>query len=61
MSAKIAKFLREVKVEIEKVSWPTREELIRATWVVIFTAILFGLFVWSVDLSLSRIIQSIFR
>lgn len=34
-ASKVAEFLGEVKAEMIKVAWPTREEIVASTWVVI--------------------------
>ena len=57
MINKIKEFFREVKVEIKKVVYPSREELIGSTWVVIVTAIVISLFLGIVDLGLSKLVK----
>jgi preprotein translocase subunit SecE len=54
MINKLKEFFREVKVEVKKVVFPSREELIGSTWVVIVTVIIISLFLGVVDLSLSK-------
>lgn len=56
MLNKLKEFFREVKVEIRKVVFPTREELIGSTWVVIITVIMISLFLGVVDLSLTKLV-----
>jgi preprotein translocase subunit SecE len=57
MIAKITKFFNDVKVEMSKVSWPTREELINSTIIVAVVSVLFTLFIFAADLILSRVIR----
>ena len=57
MISKITKFFNDVKVEMAKVSWPTREELINSTMIVAVVSILFTTFIFVADLILSRAIQ----
>ncbi len=57
MISKITKFFNDVKVEMAKVSWPTREELINSTMIVAVVSILFTTFIFVADLILSRVIQ----
>ncbi len=57
MISKITKFINDVKVEMAKVSWPTREELINSTMIVAVVGILFTSFIFVADLILSRVIQ----
>ncbi|MFH1507740.1 MAG: preprotein translocase subunit SecE [Candidatus Omnitrophota bacterium] len=54
-------FLKEVRVELSKVSWSTRRELLGSTMVVIaFTAIT-ATFIGVIDVILSKILSVIFR
>lgn len=61
MFNKIKDFFREVNVEIRKVVYPTREELIGSTWVVIITVIVIALFLGVVDLGLSKLVSMALR
>ncbi len=54
---KAKQFFREVRVELKKVTWPSRKETIAATSVVLITVILVAFFLGLVDLGLSRIIK----
>jgi preprotein translocase subunit SecE len=56
---KVVQFFREVKVELRKISWPTRNETIASTSIVIIIVLIIGLFLGFVDIGLSRIIKSI--
>ena len=49
-------FLREVKTEMKKVSWPTRKDTINSTSVVLITILLIAIFLGLIDLGLSKII-----
>lgn len=59
--SKAIKFIKEVKTQLTKVSWPTKEELIGATSVVIVITFLTAVFVGFVDLILSRLLSWVFR
>jgi preprotein translocase subunit SecE len=61
MVEKIKEFFREVKIEIKKVVYPSREELMGSTWVVIVTAIVISVFLGIVDLGLSKIVKAALR
>ena len=61
MMNKIKEFFREVKIEIKKVVYPSREELIGSTWVVIITSIVISLFLGIVDLGLSKLVKIALR
>lgn len=43
------KFLREVKAELKRVTWPTKQEVLRWTGVVIAALLFFGVFVAVLD------------
>jgi preprotein translocase subunit SecE len=56
MIKRIKDFLRDVKIEIKKVVFPTKDELIGSTWIVIIVVLIVSLFLGIVDLGLSKII-----
>jgi len=57
----IREFAKEVRVEVERVSWPTREELRDSTIVVIATVILVAAFIGVVDRLLNVAVGLLFR
>jgi preprotein translocase subunit SecE len=61
MVSKIKEFLKEVKIEIKKVVFPSKEELIGSTWVVIITVIIISIFLGIVDLGLARLVEFALR
>lgn len=50
-------FLREVKVELKKVTWPTREQTTQTTIVVIIFVFIVAGFLGIFDLGLSKLVQ----
>lgn len=58
---KIKKFILEVKVELTKVSWSTRQELLSATWIVILTTGALGIFIGVVDFVLSKFLSLLIK
>lgn len=50
-------FLREVKTELSKVSWPSRAELIGSTTVVIIITLILAAFTGVIDFILSIILS----
>ncbi len=54
--SKITKFISEVKVEMKKVSWSDKDELIGSTTIVIISTALLAVFIGVVDLILSRLV-----
>lgn len=55
----IGLFLRQAKIELKKVKWPTRKELIASTVVVIVLTLLVSLYLGLVDLGLIKIIKHV--
>jgi len=58
---KIKQFYLEARGELKKVTWPTRQQTISATWVVIIMTIVIGIFLGFVDFVLSTLIKYILR
>jgi preprotein translocase subunit SecE len=54
-------FLREVKIELKKVTWPTRKQTMGSTLVVIVLVMIISLFLGLVDLGLSTVVRAVFR
>lgn len=52
---RIVRYLKETRAELRKVSWPTREEALRLTGIVLATTVAFSLFLGVVDYLLSRL------
>jgi preprotein translocase subunit SecE len=52
-------FLREVRAEIRKVTWPSRQEVYSTTIVVILTTIFFGIYLFFMDLIFSWVIKRV--
>ena len=55
--SKAIQFLREVKVELKKVAWPSRKQTLGSTAVVIALVMLISLFLGVVDMGLSTLIR----
>jgi preprotein translocase subunit SecE len=54
-------FLREVKVELKKVTWPSRKQTIGSTAVVLVLVMLISLFLGVVDVGLSNLIRIVLQ
>lgn len=54
-------FLREVKIELKKVTWPSRKQTLGSTLVVLVLVMVISLFLGVVDLGLSTLIRSVFN
>jgi preprotein translocase subunit SecE len=59
--SRFAQFISEVKVEMQKVSWSTREELIGSTIIVIVSTLLLGIFIGIVDIILTKFVNILLR
>lgn len=57
----IAKWFREAKAEFKKVVWPTKNQLINYTLVVIAFILVVGIFVCVLDVGLSALIKLIIK
>ena len=58
---KAGQFLREARMELTKVKWPTRKELFASTAVVIVLTLVVAFFLGLVDFGLIKIIKNIVR
>ena len=54
-------FLREVKIELKKVTWPSRKQTIGSTAVVVALVLLISLFLGFVDIGLSNLIRAVLQ
>lgn len=54
-------FLREVWIELKKVTWPSRKQTVGSTVVMIILVMIISLFLGMVDMGLSRLIQVILQ
>ena len=58
---RLIKFIKEVKIEMLKVSWPKRQELWESTLVVIVVSLIMAVFIGSIDLLLSKAVAFVMR
>lgn len=54
-------FVRETISELQKVVWPTRNEVIRLTAVVVIISLVVGLYIGGLDLALAKAIEYIIK
>jgi preprotein translocase subunit SecE len=54
-------FLREVKIELKKVTWPTRKQTMGSTLVVIVLVMIISVFLGIVDMGLSALVRVVFN
>jgi len=55
--AAIPQFLREVTSEMKKVSFPSRDEVVGTTIVVLLTSFVFAIYLWLADLVIVQIFK----
>ena len=56
---KITTFIESVKIELGKVTWPTRKETIATTGVVVMIVFLISLYLGACDIVLSKLMRLI--
>ncbi len=54
-------FLTDVRVELKKVTWPSRQDTISSTGVVIVVVFLISFYLGIIDIALSKMITAMFR
>ena len=54
-------FLQEVYAELRKVTWPTRQEVIRLTVAVILISVIVGVFIGALDFIFTSLLQVIIK
>jgi preprotein translocase subunit SecE len=52
-------FIKDVRVEVKKVTWPSRNEVYNTTIVVIIATLFFGFYLYFMDLIFSFVIRQI--
>jgi len=56
---KVKKFVLDVRLELSKVSWPTRDELRGSTGVVIVFSLLFAVYTFGADQILQMLVKQL--
>jgi preprotein translocase subunit SecE len=59
MKDKIINFFNDVVKEMDKVTWPSREELLESTKIVILVTLIIAVFTYVVDLAVQGILKAI--
>lgn len=57
----VLNFLSEVRMELSKVAWPTRNEVIKLTMIVFLVSIILGAYVGGLDILFTRILTAVVR
>ncbi len=59
--ANAKRFLEEVKVELGKVTWPTRKETMATAWIVVVIIVVISLYLGACDVVLAKLMRLILR
>ncbi len=54
---RVKQFLKDLRQELNKVSWPNKKLVQKASISVIIFSLFFGIYLWIVDLAFTRIIH----
>ena len=57
--AELKTFFSEVKSELKKVTWPSKQEVYSTTVVVILTTVFFGFYLYGLDIAMSQVFTRI--
>ncbi len=58
---KVKEYFKEVYLETKRVTFPSRKETMKGTYVVVITVIVAAVFLGLVDVGLARIVQALFH
>lgn len=58
---RLVEFIGEVRAELKRVTWPSKAEVYATTIVVILTSLMFGLYLFGIDLLLNSAVQRLFQ
>lgn len=54
-------FIQQTFDELKKVVWPTREQLIRLTFIVMFISVIVGLYIGGIDFLLTKLTEVLIK
>ncbi len=60
MFGKMGEFFREVTAELKKVSWPSREETVASTGIVLLVTVIVAFYLGFIDVIISSAIRRFF-
>ena len=60
MTSPIA-FFQQTYDELKKVVWPTREQLLRLTFIVIFISLIVGVYIGGIDAILTKLTETLVK
>lgn len=56
----MTKFFREIRSELKKVIWPSKQQLINNTVTVILACLVVGVIIWVIDAGLAQLSKAFF-
>ncbi|MBP2656153.1 MAG: secE [Firmicutes bacterium] len=60
-SSRSKRFLREVRAELKKVSWPDKKELSAYTGVVFISVLVVAVLIWVIDTCFTEVLKLLIR
>ncbi len=60
-ASRAGEFIREIRSELRKVVWPTRQEAVKLTTIVILVCVAVGFFLGLMDATFTQMFQIILR
>jgi preprotein translocase subunit SecE len=54
---RVVRFFKDVRAELKKVIWPTREQLVNNTVTVLLTCFVVGIIIWLADWGLTALVE----
>ncbi|MCD5416167.1 preprotein translocase subunit SecE [Candidatus Bipolaricaulota bacterium] len=57
MLERITNFLKGVRGEVDRVSWPTRSEVISLTGLILLLVVILTVYIWGVDMILTGFLR----
>jgi preprotein translocase subunit SecE len=58
---KVKEYFREVYLEARRVTWPSRKDTMKGTYIVLITVVIAAVFLGIVDVGLAKVIQALLR
>jgi preprotein translocase subunit SecE len=58
---RLREYLHEVRIEMHQVTWPSREQVMSTTFVVIVAVAFFGFFFFGVDSTVGYVLERLFN
>jgi preprotein translocase subunit SecE len=55
----VARFFREIRAEFKKITWASKDEVLKTTGIVLTTVILFTLLLWLYDSVFGKVLSTL--